>query len=242
MAVLRCALVAALPVCAAFADAGIEPVSPVPEPAAVKTRFDWQAATAQSFRFLAIEHSFRLIQGKTRCEFGGKFLHDYYTAVSNIHGWGDGDGIFTNYIAHPMQGAVAGFIQIQNDPSGRRAEFGDELYWRSRLRAFLWSATYSTQFEIGLVSEATIGNVGMNPGTAGAVDLVMTPSGGIGLIFMEDAIDRYLVRRLENRASTPVRKAFIRSALNPHRAFANLLRGKPPWHRDTRPGLWTAQP
>lgn len=30
-------------------------------------------------------------------------------------------------------------------------------------------------------------------------------------------------------------RGFYRVALNPCRAFANVLRGKTPWHRDTRP-------
>ena len=87
--------------------------------------FQWGSALKQSFEFLAIEHSFRLVQGKTRREFGGKFFQDYFDSVTNINGWGDGDGIFTNYVGHPMQGAISGFIQIQNDPSGKYLDFSN---------------------------------------------------------------------------------------------------------------------
>ena len=100
-----------------------------------------------------------------------------------------------------------------------------------------WAAAYSTQFEIGPISEATIGNVGKKPGTAGAVDLVVTPTAGIGLAIAEDAIDRYFVTKLEARASSRFSKILIRSAMNPNRTFANVLRFKVPWHRDTRPGV-----
>jgi hypothetical protein len=200
--------------------------------------FQWDNAIRESFTFLAVEHSIRLVQGKTRREFGGKFFPDYFDSVSNINGWGDGDGIFTNYVGHPMQGAITGFIQIQNDPSGKYLDFSNSKeYWHSRLKAMAWAAAYSTQFEIGPVSEATIGNVGKRAGTAGAVDLVITPTAGIGLAIAEDAIDRYFVSKLEARASSRISKILIRSALNPNRTFSNILRGKVPWHRDTRPGV-----
>jgi hypothetical protein len=200
--------------------------------------FQWGSALKQSFEFLAIEHSFRLVQGKTRREFGGKFFPDYFDSVTNIKGWGDGDGIFTNYVGHPMQGAVSGFIQIQNDPSGKYLDFSNtKEYWHSRLKAMAWAAAYSTQFEIGPISEATIGNVGKKSGTAGAVDLVVTPTAGIGLAIAEDAIDRYFVTKLESRARSRFSRILIRSAMNPNRTFANVLRFKVPWHRDTRPGI-----
>jgi hypothetical protein len=200
--------------------------------------FQWGSAVLQSFTFLAVQHSVRLTQAKTRREFGGKFFPDYANSVTNINGWGDGDGIFTNYVGHPMQGAIAGFIQIQNDPSGKYLDYSNtKEYWHSRLKAMAWAAAYSTQFEIGPISEATIGNVGKRPGTAGAVDLVVTPTAGIGLAIAEDAIDRYFVTKLEAKANSRLSRILIRSALNPNRTFANILRGKVPWHRDTRPGV-----
>jgi hypothetical protein len=50
-----------------------------------------------------------------------------------------------------------------------------------------WAAGYSLQFEIGPLSEASIGNVGMRPQTTGWVDYVVTPLGAFGLIAAEDA-------------------------------------------------------
>ena len=142
--------------------------------------FQWGRAVWQSFFFAGIEHSLRLTQAKTRNEFQGKFFEDYRQSVTNIHGWGDGDSAFTNYVAHPMQGAVAGFMQIQNDPAGIGREFGrDGACWRGRFKSMAWPAAYSTQFEIGPISEATIGNVGKKRGTTGHTDLVVTPVGGL---------------------------------------------------------------
>ena len=86
--------------------------------------FDWQAASNQSFFVLGIQHSLRMSQRKTRREFSGRFFDDYRDALSGLGGWGDSDSVFANYVGHPMQGAVTGFIQIQNDPRGIKQEFG----------------------------------------------------------------------------------------------------------------------
>ena len=197
--------------------------------------FQWGPAVWQSGFFVGIEHSFRLIQAKTRREFRGKFFEDYGRSVKNIHGWGDGDSPFTNYVAHPMQGGVAAFIQIQNDPAGIGQEFGrGGAYWRSRLKSMAWSAAYSTQFEIGPISEATIGNVGKQRGTSGYTDFVVTPIGGLGMAILEDAVDRFIVGRFESHRPGLGWQRFLRVALNPQRSLANVLRLKWPWHRDTR--------
>lgn len=206
-----------------------------------RTTFDWQGAANQSFFFLAIEHGIRMSQGKTRRELGGAFFEDYRNAVSGLGGWGDSDSVFTNYVAHPMQGAVTGYIHIHNDPRGSKLEFGgDPQYWKSRARASAWAALYSTQFELGLVSEAALGNVGKKRGTMGLVDLVMTPVGGFGLILAEDAIDKKFIEGMESRTNGLNRRRLYRMFLNPQRTFANLLRLKKPWHRDTRPIDWDA--
>jgi len=199
------------------------------------TKFDWKAAATQSFYFLSIEHGFRLTQRKTRQELGGPFFPDWYRSIKGIHGWDDGDSVLTSYVAHPMQGGVAGFIYIQNDPSGKALEFeGSRRYWHSRLRALGWAALYSTQFELGPYSEAAIGNVGKKKGTAGFVDLVVTPFAGLGMIVFEDWLDKHWVQRLEARTNSTGKRILYRILLNPQRSFANLLRKKYPWYRDIR--------
>jgi hypothetical protein len=137
---------------------------------------------------------------------------------------------------------VTGFIQIQNDPSGMTQEFGWKAdYWKSRSKAMGWAALYSTQFELGPVSEASFGNVGKKRGTMGFVDLVMTPVGGMGLIVAEDAIDKKFIERMEGNTQSLNRRRMYRMFLNPQRTFANLLRFKKPWHRDTRSISWPEQ-
>jgi hypothetical protein len=221
------------------------PVTPMipalPEPQfEVRPRgVDWTGVSAQSFFFLGVQHATRLVQTKTRRELKGKFFDEWANAVSGLDGWGDGDSMLTNYVGHPMMGAITGWVFIQNDPNGIGKDFDarDMKYWNSRLRAMGWAAIYSTQFELGPVSESTIGHVGKKRGTAGAVDLVMTPIGGLGWIVAEDAVDKHLIMKLEDGSSDGL-KRFVRIVLNPNRAVANVLRLKKPWHRDTRPMSW----
>lgn len=232
--------------------AGSEPLANVPAPVPdaippepgsqyeiAPKRINWTNAGAQSFFFLGMQHTTRLVQKKTQRELGGKFFEEWVNSVDGLSGWGDGDSILTNYVGHPMMGAISGFILIQNDPDGIGREFDvrEMKYWNSRLRAMGWAAMYSTQFELGPVSESTIGHVGKKRGTAGFVDLVMTPVGGFGWIVAEDAVDKHLIRHLEDGRSDGM-KRFARIFFNPNRSVANVLRLKKPWHRDTRTMSW----
>lgn len=216
------------------------PLSPLP-PVAAKSgnQFAWRPAMTQSLLFLGIQHGYRIgDQANTRAALKGPFVRDYFDSVAGIRGWDDGDSVLANYVGHPMQGAVTGYIQVQNDPSRRAVEFGDgSAYWRSRWRAFLFSAAYSTQYEMGPLGEAAIGNVGKTPGTKGAVDLVITPTLGVAWMVTEDALDKYLVQSFERRVRNPVARLVVRASINPSRSMANLLRGKAPWHRDSRGGV-----
>lgn len=154
---------------------------------------------------------------------------------SNIHTWNDGDAILTNYFGHPWMGAITGYIQVFNDPRGRMLEFdvSSGKYWRSRLKAMAWTAAYSTQYELGPISEASLGHVGKQSPTMAAVDLVVTPVGGFVWMMLEDFIDQRYITHWEQGPSR--RKAlFYRVALNPGRSVANLLRFKRPSYRDTR--------
>jgi hypothetical protein len=201
----------------------------VPE---VSTNFRWRAAVEQSLLFLAVQHGYALTQPKTRRDLHGPFFKDYWRSVRSLHGWADGGKFFTNYVAHPMQGSLMGFVQVQNDPKGSRLRLGRSGdYWRSRMKALAWSAAWSTQFEVGPLSQASLGNVGLH-GKQTYVDLVMTPTAGLGLLLAEDALDKYVIERLERRSGSALVRILSRMALNPTRTAANLLRFKKPWHRD----------
>lgn len=206
----------------------------VKDTADIENGIDWKSAFNQSLLFLGIQHGYAFTQAKTRRALKGNFFRDYVDSVKSLHGWEDGGRFFTNYIAHPMQGSFTGFILVQNDRKGRQTEFGSsKTYWQSRLKALAWSAAWSTQFEIGPISQASIGNVGLS-GKQTWVDIVITPTVGFGMMIAEDAADKYLIKRIEQNFNNYYLKIFSRMLLNPTRTMANLTRFKLPWYRDNR--------
>jgi hypothetical protein len=187
-------------------------------------------------RLLAIQHATRIgLQEKTRRELHGDFFADWKRSVHVPHQWGDGDSGLTNYVGHPGQGAASGFIWLQRDPHAPTSFVASGAYLHSRLRGMAFAAVYSVQFELGLLSEASIGNVGMNPATAGWVDHVMTPVGGLAIMVAEDVLDRFVVSRIERHTDSPVLRAMTRMFLNPARATANVAAVQAPWYRPDRP-------
>jgi len=116
-------------------------------------------------------------------------------------------------------------------------EENNKAYAKSRLKAFGFATLYSLQFELGPLSEASLGNAGpgpYSPHPTSYQDLVLTPLVGAVWIVGEDALDRYLIRRIEKLTGNRVVIGLARSFLNPSRAMANALRLEGPWHRDTR--------
>jgi hypothetical protein len=204
-----------------------------------RTRTDVFAVVGDSMKLLLIEHAFRItFQPKTREALAGNFWEDYRKSVRVPPQWPDTDDWWVNYIGHPIHGAAAGYIWLDHEP-GAPAEFNlTRKYWASRGRATAWSAAYSLQFEIGPLSEASIGNVGMNPKTTGWVDHVITPLGAFGLMVAEDAVDRYFVKWIEERVQNGTMRGVFRVALNPGRALSNSATGRMPWHREDRPISW----
>lgn len=199
-------------------------------------RTNLRSVITDSLRLLMLEHSVRIgSQDKTRRALGGPFWHDYRRSVRVPQHWNDGDGWLVNYVGHPGHGAAAGFIWVHRDPNAMPVESGfGRNYWVSRLRASAWSTAYSLQFEFGPFSEASIGNVGQDPTTAGWVDHVMTPIGGLGVMVAEDALDRYVLVRIERRVGHPVLRVMLRLTLNPARSIANMAAARSPWYRESR--------
>jgi hypothetical protein len=204
----------------------------------------WKPLLTQSAAFVGIMHGFRLAtEHGTRNNLGGAFWPGYVKSLGNLHGWRDGDPAYVNYIGHPMQGAAAGWLFNQNDPQFRRAVFGSNApYWKSRLRAGAFAWAFSSQFEVGPFSEATIGKIQKDYPQQGFVDHVITPSVGMLWMVGEDALDRYLIERIERLTYNPWARLLVRGGLNPTRSLANVLRGRVPWYRDTRSGVLDYDP
>lgn len=174
--------------------------------------------------------------------------HWFQTHMKSVAGnthWDDGDPWKDNYIGHPMQGAITGYIQIQNDPAGRRLEFSNtRAYWKSRMKAMAWNAAYSTQFEIGPFGEASIEKLGSYQyrnctnckvtNGAGFVDFVITPTVGTAWLVTEDLLDKAIPEKLENRFGRNSWTNLVRCIVNPSRSAANILAHRAPWYRASR--------
>lgn len=222
--------------------------------------FHWGRALTESLTFLLIEQAyvvhtdFRWVVSENGIPFN-HYWRDYKQSLSEWtrSGWDDGDPNWYGYVGHPIQGALTGFIQIQNDPTSEKLEFSKtKAYWKSRLKAALFNAAYSTQWNLGPLSEVTVEKYGTktrppwNPNGSfpctsktcytgvGQIDIVMTPLAGTGWLIGEDFLDKKIVRRVESATQNRLLIDIVRVALNPLRAGANMLHGEHPWYRASR--------
>jgi hypothetical protein len=205
-----------------------------------RNKVSWTPLARQSLVYLGIMHSFRIAtEPSTRNAMANPVAGGYFRSLGAMHGWSDGDTYYENYLGHPIEGAVSGYLWIQNDPRYRNVEFGRSRdYWMSRLRAYAFAWAFSEQFEIGLLSEASVGQIQRYCCAYGFVDHVITPNGGMLWIIGGDIVDKYVTRRMiEDHVRNPVVRAVARGVLNPPLSFANFMAGKYPWHRENRPGV-----
>ncbi len=229
-----------------------------------KEGFHWGRALKESGTFLVIEQAwvvhtdFRWVVSENGIPFN-HYWRDYKQSLERWWevGWSAGENPMYNYVGHPIQGAITGYIQIQNDPKSRSLEFSkSKAYWISRVKATLWNGVYSTQWSIGPLSEMTVEKYGSNDrqpwnanGTypcdtktcywgVGKVNLVMTPVGGLGWELAEDWMDKAIVRRVEHNTRNRFAVDTVRCVFNPIRGAANILHGNRPWFRARDVGDW----
>jgi len=229
--------------------------SVVPTPEVPKPRFDLKKTLRQEFEYLAVEHGFRLMSDpQLRSDLvHAPFFHNWMASFKgyDLKRWSDGDDFLVNGIAHPMQGAIASWIYLQNSPVGSTRVIGkDPQYWTSRLKGMAWATAYEVQWKIGPLSETSIGNAGgwtyvpgcgdklkcaNNPNypaptnNTGLSDWIVTPIFGTAWVIAEDTIDKYIATPVgeHNRIAGTI----LRSALEPTRTFAAIFNGVGPWQR-----------
>ena len=200
---------------------------------------EWGPLLNHESLFLATMHSFRIAtEPSTREALDKSFFGGYAASLAAMHGWSDGDGYYETYLGHPIQGAVAGYMWVHHDPKYRVVQFGKSRdYWMSRLRAYGWSWAESEQFKIGLISEATIGQIPRWCCGYGFNDHVITNNGGIVWMVGGDILDRYVIRKIEDHTTSVLLRAIVRAGLNPPLTMANLMDLNYPWHRENRAGV-----
>lgn len=222
-------------------------------------RYHWKGLLWESFAFFGVENTQRLLSDPyfRYLTADRPFWHDYIASLKhwNWRRWDDGDDFLVAYVAHPLQGSVTEFIEIQNDPRGRELRIDDgRPYWRSQFHAFLWATAYSFDQKLGPLGEAALGSEGgynyvigcpypcpaynANPSqfkvtnNTGWVKLVSTPVVGTVWTLMEDGLDRWISDRVQDDNLHANFPKVLRGALNPARTMANLMRWRVPWYRD----------
>ena len=207
-------------------------------PAAADLSQRWGKTVLELFYFNAIGHTVRMFQERTRVELKGPFLKEWLQSAKPIFTdphWDDEGSFSINYIGHSMSGASYGMIQRQNNGRAWNASFGSSEYWHNLPLSMWVSFLASLQFEIGPISEASLGNVGMNPIKQGYVDIVVTPALGMAWMIGQDAFDKYVMTKIESKIANKPWRATIRIISDLPRTMANLVAGKAPWYRQDRP-------
>ena len=179
----------------------------------------WQ----QVFRLLSEDHSRKRLTQVP-------MFQNWQECLKALDHWDDQGPTAVNYVAHPLMGAMSGRLLLNNDAKGRVVRPTEDGYWPSRFRALAYSAAYSTQWEIGPMSEAMLG---LSPTKEGVVDLVITPAVGFVWTLAEDALEEHLVRRIERRGNATLTRV-SRMVFSPSRMLANVAGLRAPWHRTDR--------
>ena len=216
--------------------------------------FQLRSALMQSFEYLMLEHAFRVADDPSlRYSLAhSRFFHDWFASYKgyNLKRWSDGDNFLVNGIGHPLQGAVASRIFLQNSPRGTAAIGRDRAYWTSRLKGMAWAAAFEVQWKVGPLSETSLGNAGgwlyvpgcgdkrsclnnhkyskASTNNTGLSDWIVTPVVGTGWAVLEDTLDKYVASKvaLKHRILGGM---ILRTALEPSRSFAGLFMGRLPW-------------
>ena len=193
---------------------------------------DWWGITSDSMMCLGYFHGFRMTEEKTRKLLKGPFFKDWGDSVQALEWkWDDGGKFFANYVAHPWQGSAYAFIFADNHRESNEYLLGwNKGYWNAKNKQFLFSVASTIQFELGPISEASLGNVGINrPGAMRMVDFVVTPIAGTYVwSVLEDGIERiaYHIEGEHKYWGRLVRSLCIT------RSFVNTFLGfRWPWYR-----------
>lgn len=178
------------------------------------------------------EHVMRLAaQNFTRQELTGPFFKDWFDSIHIPRKWNDGDSWEVNYLGHAIHGSAASRIWLdQREPKATTKK----QYFKSMSHALLFSLAFSLQYEIGPLSEASIGNVGLHLQDTGWIDHVWTPLGAVGWAMAEDAIDRYAISWIDKHVPFLMARAAARMIMNPGRMLANVSMNRTPWYRADR--------
>jgi hypothetical protein len=203
---------------------------PVTTPSPQKGSIAWRSLLRESLALLLVQQAYRITfeDGNLEALQEGPFFNEWFESVSTLCCWDDGDNISTNYLFHPLLGSTTSFIFANNHRASQETPIGNNSrYWKAKGAQAIFSFFYSMNFEIGPLSEASIGNVGLKPGQMTYCDFVLTPGIGMLLSVGEDAARLHIIDRVKrNHLYWGNMLAVV---LNPTRTVANVFGWKRPW-------------
>ena len=224
--------------CRVDAAADIPPVS-VPSPTTTTPaevvpgnmeRIQYGTLITHELTWLVLRNALRLTDEGTRDRLDGSFVGDWFHSVGTLwtgYRFDDNGKFLTNYVAHPGMGSTAAFLFRLSDPISLKAKFGrNSEYFRAKKRQFVFSLIDTILFEIGPISESSIGNI-----RQGWVDFLITPTLGIAWSIGEDALRHSVLDPMYLRGNRDWAN-FLSIILNPSRSFANVLAFRKPWNRE----------
>ena len=203
---------------------------PATTPSPRRGSIAWRSLLRDSIVLLLVQQSYRITfeDSGTRENLKGPFFEEWFASVSTLCCWDDGDRMTTNYLFHPLMGSTAAFVFANNHRASQETPIGNNSrYWKAKGAQGLYSFIYSLNFEIGPLSEASIGNVGLKPGEMTYCDFVVTPGIGLLISIGEDAARLHIIDRVKR--SHLYWGNTLAVLLNPTRSVANVMGGKAPW-------------
>ena len=208
----------------------IPSADPATTPSPEKGPIAWRSLLRDSIVLLLVQQTYRLTleDATTRENLGGPFFKDWFASASTLCCWDDGDRRTTNYLWHPLLGSTSSFVFANNHRASQETPIGtSSRYWKAKGAQGIYSFIYSLNYEIGPLSEASIGNVGLKPGEMTYCDFVLTPGIGLLISIGEDAARLHIIDRVKrNHLYWGNTLALL---LNPTRSVANVMGGKRPW-------------
>jgi len=202
---------------------------PATTPSPDKGSIAWRSLLRDSMVMLLVQQTFRVtFEDSTRENLGGPFFKEWFESASTLCCWDDGDKTTTNYLFHPLMGSTSAFVFANSHRASQDTPIGaNSRYWKAKGAQGIYAFIYGLNFELGPLSEASLGNVGLEPGQMTFCDLVVTPGIGLLLSIGEDAARRHIIE--------PVKRGHLvwgntlAVLLNPTRSVANVFGGKRPW-------------
>jgi hypothetical protein len=177
----------------------IPSADPATTPSPEKGAIAWRSLFRDSIVLLLVQQTYRLTleDNTTRENLGGPFFKEWFASASTLCCWDDGDRMTTNYLFHPLMGSTTSFVFANNHRASQETPIGTSgRYWKAKGAQGLYSFIYSLNYEIGPLSEASIGNIGLKPGEMTYCDFVLTPGIGLLISIGEDAARLHIIDRV----------------------------------------------